>query len=83
MKLNINGKIIKYLAGMFIPLEKLLSDSLKKSRNIYKTLSGLEYIENKHPVDNSFNTNCTSSAPNLRFSSNYEGSNLYAAIKVG
>ena len=44
MKLNTNGKVIKYLAGMFIPLEKLLSDSLKKSRNIFKTLNGLEYI---------------------------------------
>ena len=82
MKLNLGGKSVKYLAGMFIPLERLLSDSLKKSKNIYKILNNLEYTENKHPVDTSFSTNCYSSSPNLRFSSNYEGSNLYAAVKV-
>jgi hypothetical protein len=36
-------------AGMFIPLERLLSESLRKSKNIYKILPNLEYIENKMP----------------------------------
>lgn len=41
MKLNLNGKSIKYLGGMFIPLDKLLNESLKKSRNVFKTLNNL------------------------------------------
>ena len=82
MKLNLNGKSIRYLGGMFIPLEKLLSDNLRKNKNIFKTLSNLEYTDNKHPVDSSFGPNCYTEAPNIRFSSNYEGSNLFAAVKV-
>lgn len=82
MKLNINGKTIRYLAGMFIPLEKLLSDSLRKNKNIFKTLPNFEYTENKYPVDGSFAANCFSEPPQLRFTSNYEGSNLFAAVKV-
>ncbi|MCB0371309.1 MAG: hypothetical protein KDD45_18295 [Bdellovibrionales bacterium] len=33
-------------------------------------------------MDGSFASNCFADAPELRFSSNYEGSNLFAAMKV-
>ena len=81
MKLRQNGRTIKHLGGMFIPLDKLLADPLKKVKNIFKTLP-LDYTENKHSVDTSFGGNCFSKAPALRFSSNYESSNLLAVVKV-
>lgn len=82
MKLLMKGKQYRYLGGLFIPLEKLLSEALKKSRNVLKTLPGIDYIDNKHPVDGSFGANCFSEAPALKFSSNYESANLFAVVRV-
>jgi len=41
MKAPLKGKQHRYLAGMFIPLDYLLSDNLKKNKNIYKTLANI------------------------------------------
>lgn len=63
MKAPVKGRQHRYLAGMFIPLEKLLSDGLRKAKNVYKILPNLEYIDNKMPHEASFNYNCYSAAP--------------------
>jgi len=55
---------------------------LKKQKNIFKTLPNIDYIENRSPVDNSFASNCYSEGTSLKFSSNYESSNLFAAVRV-
>jgi hypothetical protein len=60
MKLNLKGKTIKYLAGLFIPLEKLLDQNIKIHKNVYKILPRLNYIDNQHPADSSFSSNCFS-----------------------
>lgn len=80
--MKLPGTTTNYFAGLFIPLDRLFLDSVKKAKNIYKTLPHLDFIDNKYPVEASFASNCYSEEPNLRFSSNYEGSNLFAALKV-
>lgn len=51
-------------------------------KNVYKLLPNIDFVDYKSPVDSSFGVNCCSSAPALRFTSNYETSNLFAAIRV-
>lgn len=82
MRLPFKGQQNRYLAGLFIPLEKLVTDNLKKAKNVYKILPSLNYVEYKLPMENSFGTNAYAEAPALRFSSNYESSNLFAAMRV-
>jgi hypothetical protein len=50
MRLPVKGRQNKYLAGLFIPLDKLVSDNLKKTKNVYKILPGLNYVEYRLPV---------------------------------
>ena len=71
MKLTLKGKTLKYLGGFFIPLEKLLCENVKIHKNVYKVLPRVNYIDNKHPVDNSLSSNSFSQSPALKFSSNY------------
>lgn len=82
MRLPLKGKQNRYLGGFFIPLEKLVSENLKKAKNAYKILPNLNYVEYKLPVENSFGSNSYSEPPAVRFSSNYESSNLFAAMRV-
>jgi hypothetical protein len=78
----LKGKQNKYLAGLFVPLEKLVSDNLKKNKNVYKILPNLNYVEYRMPPEASFGNNCFSEAIEVKFSSNYESSNLFAAVRV-
>jgi uncharacterized membrane protein len=50
MRLPVKGRQSKYLAGLFIPLDKLVSENLKKTKNIYKILPNLNYVEYRLPV---------------------------------
>jgi hypothetical protein len=57
MKVNLKGRQSKYLGGLFIPLERLVSENLKKVKNVYKTLPNLNFHEYKQPIESSFSTN--------------------------
>jgi hypothetical protein len=82
MRVPLKGKQNRYLGGFFIPLERLVSEQLKKAKNIYKILPNLNYVEYKLPIESSFGSNSYSETPAVRFSSNYESSNLFAAVRV-
>lgn len=71
MKLSLKGSQTKYMGGLFIPLDRLLAEPLKKARHVYKILPGLNFVDYKWPVENSFGSNCLCEAPDVRFSSNY------------
>lgn len=82
MKVNLKGKQCRYLAGLFVPLERLVNENLRKVKNVYKILPNLDYVDYKLPVEHSFGPNCLAETPALKFSSNYESSNLLAVVRV-
>lgn len=47
-KYKIKNRTFKFLAGLFLPAEKLLSPEVKLSKNIYKILPDIEYAEYKN-----------------------------------
>lgn len=72
-----------FLSGFFLPVEKLLSPEVKASKNVYKTLNDIEFVEYKSKIEDSFGSNSNfNSTRTARFSSNYESANLFMAIKV-
>lgn len=50
MRLPVKGRQNKYLGGLFIPLDKLVGENLKKIKNVYKILPSLNYVEYRMPV---------------------------------
>jgi hypothetical protein len=82
MRLPLKGRQNKYLAGLFVPLDKLVGESLKKAKNVYKILPNLNYVEYRVPAEASFGSNSYSEPSAVRFSSNYDSSNLFAAMRV-
>lgn len=71
MKHKTKNGSYRYLAGIFLPPEKLLSQDFKSHKNIFKGLSDIEFTEYKQKVSESFGTNCKSNGLDLRFSSNF------------
>lgn len=71
MQFTIRNRSLKYLAGMFIPCDLLLKEDVKRTRNVFKTLSGISYIDWKSDPAHSFAENSYTDAPELKFSSNY------------
>ena len=69
---------------MFIPTEKMLSSETKNSRNVYKALGDIEFVEYKSQnIEESFGKNCKAlTLRDLKFSSNYDSANLFIAMKV-
>lgn len=50
MKVNLKGRQCRYLAGLFVPLERLVNESLRKVKNVYKILPNLDYVDYKLPI---------------------------------
>ena len=78
---NKNG-FTRYLAGFFLTPEKIMSQEVKNSKNVYKTIAELEYIDFKVNPLESFSINCKKVGRDPRFSSNFESGNLFIAMKV-
>lgn len=49
-KLKIKGKTYKFLAGLFLPVDKLLAPEVRASKNVYKTLPDIEFVEYKNNI---------------------------------
>lgn len=47
MKLPFKGCQSRYFAGMFVPLDRLIGEPLKKAKNLYKILPNLNYVDYK------------------------------------
>jgi len=39
-----------FLSGFFLPVEKLLSPEVKISKNVYKALNDIEFVEYKSKI---------------------------------
>ena len=48
------GNNINYMAGIFIPLEKLLQETIKKEKWLYKLLGEVNWAGAKESVESSF-----------------------------
>lgn len=77
MKFNNKSKL---LAGLFVSSQKLLSREVKNSKNIYRTLMDIGFVEYNNKIQESFGKN--SNNGEIRFSSNYDSANLFIALKV-
>ena len=80
--LKLKAQSFRFLAGMFIPMEHLVLEASKHSKNVYKSLRNLNYIDYNNNIPASFAENCYSQYPDPNFSSNFETSNLFAVVKV-
>ena len=63
-------------------MEHLLNENVKSSKNVYKTLKNIGFVDYTHNIPSSFQNNCVSDFPEVSFSSNFESSNLFAVMKV-
>lgn len=45
------SKAYRLLSGMFLPAEKLLAPEVRTSKNIYRTLPDIEFVEYKTSVE--------------------------------
>lgn len=81
MKYKSKNVSIKFLSGFFLPAEKIQSQEVRNSRNVYRIFPDLEYVEYKANPLESFGKNCQNKGKDLRFSSNFESGNLFIAMK--
>lgn len=81
MKYKSKNVSIKFLSGFFLSPEKIQSQEVRNSRNVYRIFPDLEFVEYKTNPLQSFGKNCQNKGKDLRFSSNFQSGNLFIAMK--